>query len=53
MHEFAHGVHTMAAQYVIPGFAAKLKKAYDDATDAGKWEGTYAASNFREYWVSV
>ena len=52
VHEFAHGVHLVAAQYVIPGFALKVRAAYEAAMAAGLWEGTYAATNYREYWVS-
>ena len=60
VHEFAHAVHS-----AINGegrnnnlnapldatFDDRLKAAYNAAMDAGKWEGDYASTNYREYWA--
>ena len=52
VHELAHAVHLLGAEYVIPGFSLRLRQAYDSALAQGKWLNTYAAGNVREYFVS-
>lgn len=51
IHEFAHAIHEMAMDQLDPTFDARLKKAYDEAIAGGKWKGTYAATNHKEYWA--
>ncbi|XP_066304114.1 uncharacterized protein [Branchiostoma lanceolatum] len=51
MHEFAHGVHNMAAKIVIPDFNARLEAAYQDAMANGRFANTYAADTVFEYWA--
>ncbi|GEP44189.1 hypothetical protein [Brevifollis gellanilyticus] len=51
LHEFAHTLHLMAMVDMDPGFDAKLKKTYEKAIAAGLWKGTYAASDYKEYFA--
>lgn len=51
VHEFAHAIHLIALAEVDPSFDRRLKKTYEEALAAGKWEGTYAATNRAEYWA--
>lgn len=51
IHEFAHAIHEMALDQLEPTFDTRLRKAYSDALAAGKWKGTYAATNHQEYWA--
>ncbi len=51
LHEFAHTLHLMAIVDLDAGFDAKLKKAYANALATGLWKGTYAASDYKEYWA--
>lgn len=51
VHEFAHTVYLIGVQPHDAGFAAELVAAFDAARAAGKWTGTYAASNVEEYWA--
>ncbi len=51
IHEFAHVVHGVAMRALDPTFDPRLRTAYSDAMAAGKWAGTYAASNPGEYWA--
>ena len=34
-----------------PNFDYRLWKAYETAVENGTWEGTYAATNYQEYWA--
>jgi len=52
VHEFAHTVHRMGLRTADPNFDVELKKAYEDAVvKRGLWKGTYASTNYREYWA--
>lgn len=51
IHEFAHAIHQMGMQDIDPTFDQRLKKAYSEAIESGKWENTYAAGNHMEYWA--
>eukprot|EP00058_Branchiostoma_floridae_P010627 XP_002596115.1 hypothetical protein BRAFLDRAFT_66156 [Branchiostoma floridae] len=51
MHEFAHGVHNMAAKIVIPDFDDRLGAAYQDAWANGRFANTYADDTVFEYWA--
>ena len=51
IHEFGHTVHEIGLARVDPTFDGRLKKAFDTAMAAGKWKGTYAATNHKEYWA--
>jgi hypothetical protein len=51
VHEFAHAIHLIALVDVDPTFDRRLKKTYEEALAAGKWKGTYAATNHAEYWA--
>ncbi len=51
IHEFAHAIQLMGLPSTDPTFGARLSGAYRSAMDAGRWKGTYAASNPQEYWA--
>ncbi len=51
VHEFAHAIHERGMNRVDPSFDQRLHGAYDAAIRAGLWRGTYAGSNYREYWA--
>jgi len=51
IHEFAHTLHTMGIVDEDLRFDQRLQKAYQDAIAAGLWKGTYAASDYKEYWA--
>lgn len=51
IHEFGHTVHEIGMARVDPTFDGRLQKAFDNAMAAGKWKGTYAATNHKEYWA--
>ncbi|MDH3590403.1 MAG: hypothetical protein OER88_00890 [Planctomycetota bacterium] len=51
IHEFSHTFHQMGLNKVDNKFEKKLKKLYADAMKAKRWEKTYAATNFIEYWA--
>lgn len=51
VHEFAHTIHLMGMNTVDPTFDGRLHAAYDAAVRQGLWRGTYAGSNYREYWA--
>ncbi|MCH2162432.1 MAG: hypothetical protein MK085_11240 [Phycisphaerales bacterium] len=53
IHEFAHAVHEMALNRVDATFDPRLEKAYLTGLADGLWEGTYAATNHREYWAEI
>lgn len=51
IHEFAHVIqgHGLTA----PDFDKRLQQAFENARKAGRWEGTYAATNSGEYWAEA
>lgn len=51
VHEFAHAVQDMGMTVADPTFDERVKKAFRWAMAEGKWKGTYAATNFREYFA--
>ena len=51
IHEFGHTVHEIGLSRVDPTFDGRLQKAFETAMAAGKWKGTYAATNHKEYWA--
>ena len=53
IHEFAHIIHSQGVGAIDGTFDTRLKEAYEAATAAGRWEGTYAASNRGEYWAEA
>jgi cyclophilin family peptidyl-prolyl cis-trans isomerase len=53
VHEFSHVIHGVALRALDPTFNRRLREAYQSATNAGKWKGTYAATNPGEYWAEA
>lgn len=51
VHEFAHSIHLMGLRHLDKKFDKRLRAAYDAAMAAGRWKGTYAATNAEEYWA--
>ena len=51
IHEFAHSIHGIGIISVDSTFDDLLKQTLQNALDAGKYENTYAATNFHEYWA--
>jgi hypothetical protein len=51
IHELAHTIHILGLNSIDPGFAPRLRAAYQHARDKGLWAGTYAGSSYREYWA--
>ncbi len=60
VHEFAHAIHSRAINgRRIKGqnvpldetFESRLKVAYAEAINTGRWQGHYASTNYREYWA--
>ncbi|HVU17816.1 MAG TPA: hypothetical protein VHD32_12890 [Candidatus Didemnitutus sp.] len=51
IHEFGHVVHERGMNSIDGTFDHRLHEAYEAATRAGLWRGTYAGSNYREYWA--
>ena len=41
----------MAVNQLDPGFDARLRSAYAEAMQRGLWNGTYAATNHKEYFA--
>ena len=51
VHEFAHAIDLFGLDTIVPTFDNQLKVAYDAAMEKGLWQGTYAATDRREYWA--
>jgi len=51
VHEFAHTIDEMGLEAVDPTFASRLKSTYDSAMNAGLWQGSYSATDMKEYWA--
>jgi hypothetical protein len=51
IHEFAHNIHLRGMVRVDPTFDDRVKKAYDDAMQAGLWKGKYSSTNHHEYFA--
>jgi alpha-glucosidase len=53
VHEFAHAIHEMALSSIDKHFDQRLKECFDAAVANGLWKGTYAATNYKEYWAEA
>jgi len=51
IHEFAHTIHGVGILPIEPSFNSLLQEKLDAAMAAGKYKGTYAATNIWEYWA--
>ena len=51
IHEIAHAIHLLGFNTLDPTFDERLRITYEAAMRKGLWQGTYAASNRREYWA--
>nr|CAB3261372.1 uncharacterized protein LOC100176967 [Phallusia mammillata] len=51
MHEFAHGIHLIAARTAIRDFNYRLQQSFMSARRAGLWSNTYANTDNREYFA--
>ncbi len=51
IHEFGHTMHEMGVNDLDKTFDARLQAAYGAAIGKGLWKGTYAATNYKEYWA--
>ena len=51
IHEFAHNIHLRGMTNVDPSFDSRVRKAYDEAMNAGLWKGKYASVNHHEYFA--
>ena len=51
VHELAHVIHLQGLNAIDDNFNATLESYYDQAMAEGLWEGTYAATNPREYFA--
>ena len=53
VHEFAHIIHGSGLNVLDKSFDQRLRESYEQALAAGLWEGTYAATDHREYWAEA
>ncbi len=51
IHEFAHAIHLIGIAPTDTTFNTLLENTYKKALADGKYKGTYAATNFLEYWA--
>lgn len=51
IHEFAHSIHLVGIAPIDSTFENKLKELFDKAIAEGKYDNTYAQTNFYEYWA--
>ena len=51
IHEFAHSIHLVGIAPLDSTFNDTLQKYLDEAISEGKYENTYAKTNFYEYWA--
>jgi hypothetical protein len=51
VHELAHGIFHLGVTFAIPDFPARLEQAFRASQAAGRWAGTYAATNVDEYFA--
>ena len=51
VHEFAHAIHEMALNTIIPDFDNRLAATFTAAKQKGLWRNTYAMTNKEEYWA--
>jgi hypothetical protein len=50
IHEFGHAVQDMGMKTADPAFDRRIREAYENAKEADLWKGTYAMTNYHEYW---
>ena len=51
IHEVAHGIHRLGFNTIDPTFDERLRDTYEAAMNKGLWNGTYASSDWKEYWA--
>ncbi len=51
VHEFSHSIHLIGILQVDSTINDQLRELLRQARAEGKWERTYAADNFEEYWA--
>jgi hypothetical protein len=51
IHEFAHTIHLVGIVQIDSTINMRLQTALDHALAAGRFNNTYAATNFEEYWA--
>lgn len=51
VHEFGHTLFEMGVRTLDRGADLRLDGLYQKAMAAGRWQSTYAATNYREYWA--
>ena len=51
IHEFSHSIHLIGIVQVDPTINDQLKDLLAKARAEGKWENTYAGSEYAEYWA--
>lgn len=51
VHEFGHVIHDMGMNSIDPTFDRRLRETFEAAKRDGLWKGTYAGSNYHEYWA--
>ena len=51
IHEFSHTIHQLGINEIKPKFEQQLKDCYEAAIKKKLWQGTYAATNYIEYWA--
>jgi hypothetical protein len=51
IHEFAHAIHLIGIAPIDSTFEKKLEDLLEKATKEGKYNRTYAQTNFYEYWA--
>ncbi|HEX6271710.1 MAG TPA: hypothetical protein VFZ53_01655 [Polyangiaceae bacterium] len=51
IHSIAHGLRSFGIVDVDPPWDERLEAAYEAATRAGLWEGTFAATDASQYWA--
>ena len=51
VHEFAHTMHLVGMQTLNKAWFQKTQDAYKAAMASGRWNGSYSAVNYKEYWA--
>jgi hypothetical protein len=51
VHEFAHTISAAGLFRADPTFQGRLRAAFQDAEDTGKFANTYSLESFQEYWA--
>ena len=51
IHEFAHAIHRLGLNSLSSAFDKQLRITYEAAMKKGLWQGTYASSDWKEYWA--